>query len=295
MFKRVRPQERRRPVPHVTEKPPVMQYYRGSTTATRDQPPARRAEPRRAGRVTSQLHRLPAYISMVAIVISLLYCSILGNSASVVLSATPLHPDSFYSKRVGDALNKSVLNHSKLTLDVTGFKKDIQAAIPEAAAVTVSIPLVGRKPVVGLSLVAPKYVLTLPGNKAFILGSNGVALAEAKDAAEAIRQKLPVLQEDVPLAVEVGKTVMSASDLAFIDVVTSELTKAHIGTSLLQLPVGAGELHVHLAGEGYIVKFALMGDARQQVGAFLAVRSQASIEKPSSYIDVRIGERAYVK
>ena len=167
--------------------------------------------------------------------------------------------------------------------------------MPEVEDVTVSIPLVGRKPVIGLSLVPAQFLLSMPGGKAYILGENGVVLADARKVGQKKQLGLQLLQEDVPLEVSVGHVIMTATDIAFLNTVTSELKKANLEVSRLQLPVGAGELHVHLKTEPYIIKFAFNGDARQQVGAFLALKSQLSSTPPSSYVDVRIGERVYIK
>jgi hypothetical protein len=246
--------------------------------------------------VTDHAKRLPLYLSVAAIITSLAYCSILGNAATIVLSDGALYPKKHYEDKVGRALNSSLFNHSKLTIDVRAFKDKIRTALPEVADVTVSIPLVGRKPVVGLSLVPSQFLFSLPTSKSYIVGSNGVVLAEAHEIDTGKKQQLMLLQEDVPLEIKIGDRVMTPGDISFIMTVTSELAKAKLTVSHLELPVGAGELHVHLKEVPYLIKFAFNGDARQQAGAYLAVKKElGSGQQPLSYVDVRIGERVFVK
>lgn len=288
---------RRRPTRGATGKTPTVQYYRSPTTQSIDQTnrQSRRPEERRQSGVVQHLQRLPVYLSVFVIAGSLVYCSILGNNVSVVLSAPALYEKTHYESEVGHIFNSSVFNHSKLTLDVRSLKAEIVAKIPEASDVTVSIPFVGRKPVIGLSIVPAKYLMTLPNNKAYVIGSNGVALADAKKVNQSYLADLRTLQEDIPLDITVGETVLSPSDISFIETVLRELRSANLPVSRLQLPVGASELFVYLKDQPYFIKFALNGDARQQAGAFLAVKHELGAQTPAGYVDVRVGERVFVK
>jgi hypothetical protein len=50
-------------------------------------------------------------------------------------------------------------------------------------------------------------------------------------------------------------------------------------------------------GVGYFVKFNLHGNAREEAGAFLAVKEylESSHKTPGEYVDVRVENRAYYK
>lgn len=294
----VRPKkiERRRPQVERTGKPPVAQYYRGiPRPAGQESRHPRPREKRSSVDVVDHLKRLPVYLSIFVIGLSLVYCSILGNNVSVVLPSNTLYPKDYYKKQVSAVFNSSIFNHSKLTLDIRGIKADIKDKLPEVSDVTVSVPLVGNKLLVGLSIVPAEYLLSLPDASSYVIGSNGVVLANTRDLSSGSFNGLQVLQENVPLKVTVGKAIMTETDIAFIKTVVSNLHNAHQTVTTLELPVGASELFVHLQGMPYIIKFALNRDARQQVGAYLAVKNKLGSSIPAEYIDVRIGERVYVK
>ncbi len=294
----VRPKkiERRRPLPGDNSQPKVVQYYRSAPRpAGQEGRQQRPREKRVSDNVVDHLKRLPIYLSIFVIGVSVMYCSILGNTVSVVLPDTTLYSKEFYTSQVGAVLNSSVFNHSKLTLNIRAFKAAIQAKLPEVSDVTVSIPLIGRKPIVGLSIIPAQYLLSLPDASSYIVGATGVVLANARGLASSSYSNLQVLQEDVPLKVNVGKAIMTETDINFIQTVAANLHSAGQTVSSLELPVGASELFVHLKGESYVIKFALNRDARQQVGAYLAVKNKLGGNVPMSYVDVRIGERVYVK
>lgn len=298
MFRKKEKQfERRRPLNMRSEKPPAMQYYRGPAQPPKEQGrrQTRQNQQRAAGQAVKHLKRMPVYLSILAIIVSLVYCSILGNKVTVVLAGSPLYPKAYYESLAGDALNDSIFNHSKLTLDVRSFKERIKKQMPEVSDVSVSIPFVGRKPVIGLSLVPAKFLLTFPDKGAYVVGSNGVILADSSQLDKSQLQDLRVLQEDVPQKVSAGQKILTTSDIAFIETVLTELHSNSLEVAQLELPIGASELFVHLKDVPYMIKFALNGDSRQQVGAFLAVRKQLGAQVPVSYIDVRVGERVYVK
>lgn len=290
---------RRRPLASRSGGPKTVQYYHAPAPATasggREGRQSRQPQNHGPSPLTVHLHRLPVYLSILAIAASVWYCSILGNKVTVVLSGSPLYAKDHYEALAGEALNSSVFNHSKFTLNIRALKAQIQAKLPEVSDVSVNIPFVGRKPVVGLTLVAPKYVLTLPDKNAYVIGTNGVVLARTSNVPAASYQSLLTIQEDIPQQINDGQKILSEGDMDFLRTVVGELRAKNTVVSLLELPVGANELFVHLKDTPYIIKFAFNGDPRQQVGDFLSVRNLLGNSPPENYIDVRVGERVYVK
>jgi hypothetical protein len=65
----------------------------------------------------------------------------------------------------------------------------------------------------------------------------------------------------------------------------------------LTLPSGLSELDVRIKGQGYYVKFNLLGDGREEAGAYLALKSHldAGHITPRQYIDVRVEGKGYYK
>ena len=97
------------------------------------------------------------------------------------------------------------------------------------------------------------------------------------------------------MQISVGKPVMTTADIVFIKTVVKGLQDSGINIASMTLPVGASELYVRPSGVPYTIKFALNGDVRQQVGDYLAVKNYVGDTPPQEYIDVRVGERAFVK
>lgn len=244
-----------------------------------------------------RIQSLPTYIALLVMVMSIVYgLSLNGTAAVVTGNKQGLRPPSYYESVAAELLSRSVFNKSKLSFDTRKFSSDFLQAVPEAQNVTVAVPLVGRNIVLGVTFVTPSYIYVV-NNTEYILGSNGVILAEASSSATAGQASLKKITDSAPLQVRVGQTVLLASDITFMNTVFEELRLAEMPVKSIALPEGAGELHVSLMNNSYIVKFSLLGDAAQQVGAFKATIAQLAQEsaQPTEYIDVRLAERVYVK
>jgi hypothetical protein len=139
------------------------------------------------------------------------------------------------------------------------------------------------------------YIFTVSG-RSYVVGENGVILADASQIDSYKKADLRHINDNAPLNVAVGKAVLLASDIAFMEQMYGELLSAGVEVGDAILPLGAGELHIRPKNETYIIKFSLTGEARQQVGAYLAVRDSGALAmKPQEYVDVRLAERVFVK
>ena len=241
----------------------------------------------------TRAHSLPTYVAIVVIIASLLYSSVLGSKPLVVVSAdTGLFTKTYYEDYAARLASGSIMNRSKLTFDSRSFSSKLRDALPEVKEANVHIPLLGRRLVVGLSFVAPAYIFRVSGRD-YIVGENGVVLAAASDVDKSKAAHLRLLEDKAPLQVSVGKTVLLASDVAFIRTVTNELAANGITVTSMVLPQGAGELYAYTSS--YYIKFSFVGDAKQQVGACIAVLHTLGNTLPAEYIDARVGERVFVK
>lgn len=246
---------------------------------------------------TFNVRSLPTYIALLVMGMSIVYVLSLNGSATVVTGSTQgLRPTDYYDSIATKLLQKSFFNKSKLSFDTRKFTNDFLDAVPEAESVTVAVPLVGRTVVLGIAFVKPAYVYEV-NSKAYILGSNGVILSEASSSTVATAEPLKKITDSAPLQVSIGQTVLLASDITFIDKVFEELSHTSMPVNTITLPEGAGELYVTLVNTPYIVKFSLLGDAAQQVGAYKAtvLQLQSESSAPAEYIDVRLAEKVYVK
>jgi len=120
------------------------------------------------------------------------------------------------------------------------------------------------------------------------------------DAAQATglaKLALQVVEDQSGLTITLGRAALPRANVAFITEVLGQLTAKKIKVSTLTLPVGASELDVRVEGASYITKYNLHGDARAEVGAFLATKQylEAQHKTPTSYIDVRVDNKVYYK
>ena len=253
----------------------------------------------RINRRTAGLHakRLPMYIASIAIVLSLLFASVLQSTPTVLIEEeNALYNKQHYVDAASTVLQSSVFNKSKFSFDSISFKNELLKRNPDIASANVAIPLTGRKLTVGLSFVRPVFIFTANNGPEVIVGSNGVVLARAQDVSSKVTQKLLKVRDVAPIKTDIGAAVLLPSDVSFITSVVTEMERSKIAVESMTLPIGAGELHITPQGSTYTVKFSLSGDAMQQLGAYLAVVKQPDIIQPQTqYIDVRLAERVFVK
>lgn len=201
----------------------------------------------------------------------------------------------YYQDALGSLLDKSLFNRNKLTINTDDRAQEIVAQYPELADAAISLPLVGRRPVIQLTPARPILELET-NNGAVLLDSNGRAIIRARDAMSSERNVSRVTDE-TGIPAEVGKIALPREHVAFISEVIKQLEDKKISIDSALLPSISNELHIKIAGKPYTGKFNLQGDARQQAGVFLATKQRLENDKsePSEYIDVRVEDKAYVR
>lgn len=243
----------------------------------------------------AQKKSLPTYIAIVVIIATVFYSSLLSKNTVVLLpDDAALYPKEVYENLASDILHDDILSFSKITFNSNAFANKLKEKSPEIQDVSVRIPLIGRKLVVGLGFVRPAYIFSV-NNKEYVVGTNGVIVAEARRVDPSSIATLRKIEDRAPLKAGVGTPVLLGSDVAFIDTITQELTNKQVTIDKMVLPQGAGELHVYVTNPNHFIKFSITGDAKQQVGSYFAVMKNLGDAKPSEYVDVRVGERIFVK
>jgi hypothetical protein len=131
----------------------------------------------------------------------------------------------------------------------------------------------------------------------FILDADGRALIAANQVSKLDKLDVPVVNDESGLPIETGKVVLPRSTVAFIGEVVGQHKAKDLKITSLVMPPGTNELHVRVDGAGYFVKYNLHGNAREEVGSFLAAKARLEVEKktPGEYIDVRVENRVYYR
>ncbi len=248
------------------------------------------------------LRRFGLVVLLIALMASAINVASLSSDARVVtLSGAGSNPflqdKSAYQEAASRYLAGSAWNRNKLTVDTGGLSDHMLKEFPELSSVSVTLPLLSKRPTVYVQTSEPALVLEA-SNGAFVIANSGKALLNAGNLSAPSRHKLPTVDDQSNLGATLNKQVLSSVDVSFIMTVVAELSARHIGVASMTLPPGASELDVRISGQPYTVKFNLeSGDARQQAGTFLATQSQLTKQHitPSQYIDVRVDGRAYYK
>lgn len=245
----------------------------------------------------------PAITTSAVVVLALvLYLTSLSGNPKIVTLTTNgsgyfLQDTAVYQQAAAKSLGHSLVNRNKLTIDSSAISSDLKKQYPELASATVTTPLVGHQATIFITPYEPSFMLSTVDNKVFLLDTNGRALASNSQITDAHAVHVPTLEDKSGLSISLGTQALPADTVHFITEVLSLLAAAKVGYTQLVLPPSSSELDVYVSGQPYFVKFNLQGDAKLEVGTFLATQERLARDKvtPTQYIDVRVGERAYYR
>jgi hypothetical protein len=242
---------------------------------------------------------------LLAVVVALVcLVTILGLSSNprIVLldsggSNRAFHDSATYQAAAASQLGGSLWNKNKITADTGAAATALKAQFPELQSVTITLPLMGHRPIYYLQAAHPAFVLQSV-NGMYVLDTRGKALLTRDSASAASIDTLPVLTDQTGLHAQLGKQAISSQNATFIQDVIAMLKQRQVAVESLVLPANAAqELDVHIVGKPYVVKFNMQEAAsvRQQVGTYLATANRLAGQSvtPAQYIDVRVLGRAY--
>lgn len=304
IFRRKKPDDTGRRIPTAGKSAPVFSYY--SSRSNQEMPGRARnmasddTVKKRQGKVW-WIGYLPAIISIAVVIISCIYATTLTTKPRIHITTIDGKPAvlqdiKVYESAAQKILERSVLNRSKLTIDTDKAAKEIQNKFPELGDIIITVPLIGRHPLIDAQPAVPAMVLSGKGG-AFVIDVNGRPVLKASELKSSIKDKLPVVTDDSGSEIQIGKQLLPTDLVEFINKIDSYLKDKQVKVKFYSLPALANELHVHLEGTPYIVKCNTETDARLQVGTYLAINDKLKADgiTPAEYIDVRIEERAYYR
>lgn len=246
---------------------------------------------------------VPSVFAIVVIILSVAYSTILNiNSPSIVSfsDTTPslLQSNEVYQQGISDIMSKTPFSRSKLTIQTDKLEQEMIKMFPELAQVSVNIPLVGKRLIVQISPAQPVFILrSHSGN--FVLDSRGIVLMPITDLQNKEQFNLITINDLVVLDNQVGQQVLPGGTIQFIREVVYQFESRGQVIESVDLPAVANELHVHIKGASYYIKFNLQNDSLQQVGSYFAfsekLSSEQGLQQPAEYVDLRINGRVYYK
>lgn len=304
MFGRKKPEDPARRSPAGGRSAPVFSYY--SNRSDQDLPRRRRdtnigdAIKKRAPKAW-WVGYLPAIISIMVVIGCAMYATTLAVKPRIHITTIDGKPAAtqdvkIYETAAQKILKKSLFSRSKLTIDTDKIAKELQDQFPELGDVIVTVPLIGRQPIIDAQPAVPALVLSGQGG-VYVVDINGTPVLKASELKSSIKDKLPAVTDDSGSEVQMGKQLLPTDLVRFIGQIDAQLKAKQVRVQSYSLPALANELHVRLADIPYVIKCNIDTDARLQVGTYLAVSEKLKAEgiTPAEYIDVRIEERAYYR
>lgn len=242
--------------------------------------------------------KMPVVAALLALVVLAGLCLQLSNKPKVETLGTSgsqlfLRDKSVYEAAARQAFTPWV-NSNKLTINTEKISTDLRKQFPELQVISVSLPVFGTQPTVYIQPTAPKLLLVSKSGM-FVIDSNGRALIAGNQVARLTDLGMPVVNDESNIAIQAGSIALPKATVSYISEVVGQLRAKQLTVSSMTLPAGSGELHVKIDKIGYTVKFNLYGNAREEVGSYIAVKQwlEANKKAPREYVDVRVENKAF--
>jgi hypothetical protein len=276
-----------------TKKTPLT-FYRSSDTSLETGSPFKQKELHPSvSKIRSFFAAFLDAVIIVALLLLLVYSLIIRPDAKVQLNSELFHSASEYQTAANKIL-KGIKNGNKVTFSGQDVEAKLEKQFPEIASASIELPLVAQTPIVHLKIASPSFVINSKGHS-YIVDSDGVAVADATNFPKA--RELLSVDDQSGFTDQLGKQVMSAASVQFINTVTEQGKRAKVPISSLTLPNSAQQLNLRTSDRPYYIKFFLGGDPLLQSGQFLASRQQfdSSNSQAAEYLDVRISGKVFYK
>jgi hypothetical protein len=293
MFNRKKSEQPRRAPSQAVVSRPKPTYYGNDKPRTENSVKARQiTEQKRA--LWQRLRLVPTLIAVGAILLSVVYSTTLTTTPGIIFAGdqSVYHSIAEYKLGISKILTSSIMNKSKLTINATATEQAIVKVFPELDVVKLGLPIVGRRPTVTLHVRKPALILTTRTNS-FVLDSNGKAVATTTQLISSITGSLLTAQDQSGLALRVGDQALTSETMDFIANIQAQLTAKSLTIAGLTLPRGGNQIDVRIKDVGYYIKTDSSGDARVQIGDFLAAKESGTV--PVEYMDVRVEEKVFYK
>ena len=252
------------------------------------------------GLTGNRLRLVPTVIALSVIVLSLLFSFTLSSRPSVSTlggQISPYRSLDDYADAAAEIMGSELSSKTKLSINTSEVEQALLNRFPELRAAVLRLPIIGRKPNLIVDIRPPAVLLTTT-SRSYVLDDSGTVISEVQNLSSDSRQGLLTVQDRSNLPVEIGKQTVTSDTVAFINAVVAQLKAKNIEPAELILPTsGTNQLDIKMNGLPYYLKTDVNGDARLQVGSFLAVKEKLDRDRvvPAEYIDVRVEEKVFYK
>lgn len=292
-FRKAKPQ-RRQPVADIGRPKPAFSYYAGDTLQTKKDSVKSRKKEERHQVMWKRLRSVPSLTAIGIILVSAVYSTTISTAATVKFAGDQSSYRTLedYRSSINKILDSSVWNKSKLTINTFKTEKAILANFPELDAVNVALPVIGRRPTIILHA-RKAAVLVSTRSKVYVLDMTGKVVAESNQLPSIQRDKLLSVDDKSGLELHVGSQAVTTSTITFILNIQAQLRDKKLEITQIVLPVAPNEVDLYIKDLKYFIKTDATGDARMQIGGFLAAKENGT--QPVEYMDVRVEEKVFYK
>lgn len=282
----------RRPASEIGRPRPAFSYYAGDVPRVDNVKNRQRRGHKHL--IVTKARLVPSVVAVGVVLFSIVFNTTLTTKPLLKFAGeqSPYRTIDGYTEGVQKILGNAVWNRNKLTVNTHTTEAEILRTFPELDAVNVALPVVGRRPTVTAHVRMPSIILSTLTN-AFILDASGKIVADARQLVSSQRDKLQVIEDKSGLVLRPGNQALTAQTVAFILNVQVQLMDKKLAIAQMTLPIVPNEVDVRIKDQAYYIKTDSTGDARIQVGAYLAAK-ESGIE-PSEYMDVRVEEKVFYK
>ncbi|MEX2007083.1 MAG: hypothetical protein WD877_02895 [Candidatus Saccharimonadales bacterium] len=197
-------------------------------------------------------------------------------------------------QKAAEAYLKKLKNRNKVTLDEAKVADSLKKKFPEITTASLHLSPISQRPTVKLDIAAPTF---------FVTSNTSTYIVDAMGRTVALKQELPkisgltVIDDQSGFELKKDQKAMSKSAVDFIKAVVNQSKKAGAPIKSLTLPPRPHELNLRTTDKPYFIKFNLAGDARSQIGQFLAAREHftAANINPELYLDVRVSGKIFYR
>jgi hypothetical protein len=303
MFKKKPNTPKRQREPYYKGSRKVFSYYSNRTIDNANQNRAKgsRREDSTSDRWNerSTWAHVPAYIAGFVILFCVAYNLILSNNPRVIVEGKAgerllLDEAEVYQMSAKNVLSNSVFNRSKLTIQAEKIDAQLTKMHPELSSVEVTLPLIGQRPIVYIKPAVPFMMLTATTGQQYVLDKTGKVISDTADSAPS---EILALQDSSGLQFDIGEQALSSKDIKFVYELRRQFEAKEVSITSVELPEASQSLRVRIQGAPYYVTLSFQEDVRMQAGAFLASYARMNRDgvKPKSYVDVRVGDKVYIK
>ncbi len=245
-----------------------------------------------------RLRLIPSIIAVSVILMSVVYSTTLASNAKVNLLSeeSPYRSITEYETYIGNLLGESLMAKSKLTINTARVEADFTRHYPEVHVAKLSLPVIGRRPTLTISVRQP-FLLMTTKQRALVVDNEGKAVIDPAGLNSQALESLLKLQDESGAEIKIGEQALSKQAVSFIKDFLLQTEAKQLSISQLSMPAGTNEIDIRFKDVSYYVKTNSSGNPKLQAGSFIAVRDKLAGEGSAAqeYIDVRLEDKVFFK